>query len=115
LSDAFDSQQELGPERAAELVREGAQLVDVREPYEHEAGRIGGALHIELARLAGESASIDRDRPVVFYCRTGARSGLATDAFRASGYEAYNLAGGLKAWVERGLPIEPEGGEVAAH
>ena len=104
---------EITPERAAELVAAGAQLVDVREPREHDAGRIANARHIELDRLTQEADSIDRARPVVFYCRVGARSALATQAFRAAGYEAYNLAGGLAAWVERRLPIEPEHGRVA--
>ena len=40
---------------------------------------------------------------------------MATQAFRASGLDAYNLAGGLLAWVEKGLPIEPEDGSVAVH
>ena len=107
--------EEITPERAAELVGEGAQLVDVRQGYEHEAGRIAGALHIELDRLPAESGAVERERPVVFYCRTGARSALATQAFRAAGYQAYNLAGGLEAWVARRLPIEPEAGHVAGH
>ena len=50
---------------------------------------------------------------MVFYCRSGARSALAAQAFRASGFDAYNLAGGLVAWTERGLPLEPDGGAVA--
>jgi rhodanese-related sulfurtransferase len=105
---------DLSPGRVAELQREGAQLVDVREPYEREAGRIpDDAAHIELDRLAEEADSIDRDRPVVFYCRTGSRSSLAAQAFSAAGYEAHNLDGGLKAWVADGLPIEPADGRVA--
>jgi rhodanese-related sulfurtransferase len=105
---------ELSPQQAAELLRSrDAQLVDVREPYEHEAGRIAGSLHIELQRLPGEAATLDRERPIVFYCRSGSRSALAADAFGASGYEAHNLDGGLKAWVGAGLPIEPSDGRVA--
>jgi rhodanese-related sulfurtransferase len=91
----------------------GAQLVDVREPYEHEAGRIAGAAHIELERLAAEADALDPGRPLVFYCRSGSRSALAAQAFRASGYDAYNLEGGLEAWVASGLPIEPADGRVA--
>ena len=107
---------DLPPERVAELVERGeADLIDVREPYEHEAGRIEGARHIELERLASAAGSIARDRPVVFHCRLGARSGMAAQAFRASGYEAYNMAGGIAAWAERGLPLSPEGGYVADH
>jgi rhodanese-related sulfurtransferase len=111
-----DLPEELSPRQVADLVREdGAQLVDVREPYEHEAGRIAGDVHIELERLTLEADSIDRDRPVVFYCRVGSRSGMATQAFRASGWEAYNLSGGLVEWAARGLPLAPEGGRVADH
>ena len=87
--------------------------MDVREPYEHEAGRIDGSLHIELERLPGEAARLDRDRPILFYCRSGSRSALAADAFAASGYDAHNLDGGMKAWVGAGLPIEPSDGRVA--
>jgi rhodanese-related sulfurtransferase len=109
-----DMQEDVTPQRAAELVRSGeAQLVDVREPYEHDAGRIAGATHIELERLPAEAESLDRDRRIVFYCRSGSRSALAADAFKAAGYDAYNMDGGLKAWVASGLPIEPADGRVA--
>jgi rhodanese-related sulfurtransferase len=110
-----DAPQELTPARAAELVREaGAQLVDVREPWERAAGRIpDDTLHVELDRLGDEAAAIDRDRPVVFYCRSGTRSAMAAQAFAAAGFEAHNLSGGLKAWVADGLPLEPADGHVA--
>jgi rhodanese-related sulfurtransferase len=111
-----DMQEEVQPGRAAELVRSGeAQLVDVREPYEHEAGRIEGARHIEMHMLTEQASEIDRDRPVIFYCRVGSRSAMAAQAFRAAGYDAYNLTGGIAAWVASGLEIEPEGGTVADH
>jgi len=106
----------LSPERVAELLESGEiELIDVREAYEWEAGRIDGARHIELERLASQAESIDRERPVVFQCRLGARSAMATQAFRASGYNAMNLEGGIQAWVEAGLPLVPEGGTVADH
>jgi rhodanese-related sulfurtransferase len=106
--------EELSPREVAGLIDAGGvQLVDVREPHEHEAGRIAGDLHIELERLGGEAASLDRDRPVVFYCRSGSRSALAAQAFSAAGFSAHNLTGGLQAWVREGLPIVPDGGRVA--
>jgi rhodanese-related sulfurtransferase len=106
--------EDLTPRRVAEMLGDGqAQLVDVRRPDEVEAGRIAGATHIELDRLPAEAGSLDRERPLVFYCRSGSRSALATDAFRASGYNAYNMAGGLEAWVESGLPLDPADGRVA--
>jgi rhodanese-related sulfurtransferase len=91
------------------------QLVDVREDYEHDAGRIAGARHIEIERLASQADTIERDRPVVFYCRLGARSGMAANAFRRAGWEAHSMVGGLEAWDRDGLPLEPEGGHVADH
>jgi rhodanese-related sulfurtransferase len=107
------TERELSPEIVAELLARGeTQLVDVREPYEHAAGRIAGARHVELGTLAAEADSVDRERPVVFYCRVGARSAMATQAFAAAGYDAYNLAGGIVGWVAAGQAIE---GEVAEH
>ena len=64
--------EDLSPARVAELMRAGVQLIDVRELYEREAGRIpDDSAHIEMDRLSEEAGSIDRERPVVFYCRTG--------------------------------------------
>jgi rhodanese-related sulfurtransferase len=109
-----DLSQELSPREVADLLREAdVQLVDVREGFEHEAGRIADDVHIELDRLSEQAGSLDRERPIVFYCRTGSRSEMATHAFAAAGYRAHNLTGGLKAWVADGLPIEPADGRVA--
>ena len=91
------------------------QLVDVREPQEWDAGRIAGARHIELDRLQAEAGTLDPERPVLFYCRVGGRSGMAANAFRRAGYDAYSLDGGLIEWRRRGLPLEPDGGTVAQH
>src|SRR3712207_4950661 len=90
------------------------QVVDVREPYEREAGHIEGTRHIELERLSSQADTLPRDRPVVFHCRLGARSAMAAQAFRAAGYDAWSMAGGLQRWHEEGLPVDG-GGEVADH
>jgi rhodanese-related sulfurtransferase len=102
------------PHEVAQLWAAGTiQLIDVRQAHEFEAGRIGGARHLELAELAAQAASIERDRPVVFYCRSGARSGMATDAFSQAGFDAHNMVGGLLAWEGAGLPLEPDDGYVS--
>jgi rhodanese-related sulfurtransferase len=107
---------EIEPERVAErLARGEIELVDVREPYEHDAGRVAGARHIELERLAANADTLPRDRTIVFMCRVGARSGLAASAFRSAGWDALNMVGGIEAWHARGLPLEPEDGYVAPH
>lgn len=102
------------PQQVAELHAQAAiQLIDVRQGYEHEAGRIAGTTLIELGELSARAPEIDRGRPVVFYCRSGSRSAMATEAFRAAGYDAHNMAGGLLEWEAAGLPLEPDGGHVA--
>ena len=109
-------QEDVSPDEVRKLLAEDAiVLIDVREPYEHEAGRIDGARHIEIPHLTAAAAELDQSRPIVFYCRSGARSAMTTQAFRASGFEAFNLTGGLLAWVAKGLPIVPEDGSVADH
>jgi rhodanese-related sulfurtransferase len=106
---------EVEPGQVAEWPDGELQLVDVREPYEREAGYIDGSRHIELARLTEQAATIDASRPVVFYCRVGARSLMAAQAFRASGYEAYSMRGGLVGWAAADRPLSPDGGYVAEH
>jgi rhodanese-related sulfurtransferase len=103
----------LSPPRASELVAEGAQLIDVRTEHEWDAGRIAGAKRIELGELGGRAGELESGRTVVFYCRGGNRSAMATQAFREAGYDAHNIEGGLAAWAEAGLPLEPEQGYVA--
>jgi rhodanese-related sulfurtransferase len=103
----------IAPERVTQL--DGAQLVDVRTDEEWAAGRAPGALHVPLDALGTAAEQLDPERPVVFYCRVGERSAMAAEAFKASGWDAYTVEGGLLAWAEQGLPLEPEGGEVASH
>jgi rhodanese-related sulfurtransferase len=105
---------QLAPTQARELMEGGAQAVDVRTAVEHAAGHIAGATHIPLDRLDADSAAnLDADRPVVLYCRGGNRSTVAAEALRNSGFDAHSIDGGLVAWDEAGLPLEPDGGEVA--
>jgi rhodanese-related sulfurtransferase len=105
------SDYELPPDRIAGL--DDAQLIDVREDYEHEAGHIPGSRHADVNDLNGVADSLDKSKPVVFYCRSGDRSTMPAQAFRASGWDAYAIEGGLEAWADAGNALEPEGGEVA--
>jgi len=113
----FDSSSiEVTPEQTQAALADGsAQVIDVREPYEWEAGRIDGALHIELEHLSSNAAKVDTDRPVIFHCRLGSRSAMAAQAFRGVGIDAYSMAGGLQRWADENRPLIPEGGAVADH
>jgi rhodanese-related sulfurtransferase len=91
------------------------QMIDVREAYERQAGHIEGSRHVPLIELTGTAPTISQDRPVVFYCRVGSRSLMAAQAFRAAGFDAYTLAGGLLRWAQEGRPLSPRDGHVADH
>jgi rhodanese-related sulfurtransferase len=108
-----DETREVSREEAEQMVSEGAQLIDVRADHEWEMGRIEGATHLPLAELGERIGEIDKDRPVVFYCRGGNRSTMATEALAAEGYDAAKLSGGIVGWAGEGRPLEPADGQVA--
>jgi rhodanese-related sulfurtransferase len=108
---------ELEPSAVAERLAQDPelQLIDVREPYEHEAGHIPDTRLIALTALSSQAGTLQQERPVIFYCRVGSRSLMAAQAFRASGFEAYSMAGGLLRWSDEGRALAPDGGRVADH
>ena len=105
--------EDYSPQQVAQLLGGGGvQVIDVRTEQEHEAGHISGTRLIELSDLATEADSIDRNMPVIFYCRSGGRSAMATEAFAQAGFDAHNMAGGMLAWEAAGLALEPADGSV---
>lgn len=94
--------------------REELQILDVREPFEWEAGHIDGAIHIPLNDLmaGGDRDRLDRSKPVVAVCKAGTRSELATLMLQARGYDAQNLEGGMERWAESGLPFAADDGST---
>jgi rhodanese-related sulfurtransferase len=117
MSTTTASEIDIAPERVQRWLEEdpSLQVIDVREPYEREAGHIEGTRHLELTKLSSQADTIDSARPVVFYCRVGSRSTMAAQALRASGYEAYTMQGGLLRWAQEGRPLSPQDGRVAEH
>ena len=71
---------EVAREDARRMLDEGAQLVDVRAGHEWEAGHIEGATHVPLDELPERIGELDRERPVIVYCRGGNRSSMAAQA-----------------------------------
>jgi rhodanese-related sulfurtransferase len=104
---------EVSRDEARKLIEDGAQVVDVRADHEWDAGRIAGATHLPLDELAGRAGEIDKERPVLLYCRGGNRSTMAAAALADAGYDAAKLSEGVVGWAEAGLPLDPEGGYVA--
>jgi glyoxylase-like metal-dependent hydrolase (beta-lactamase superfamily II)/rhodanese-related sulfurtransferase len=99
---------EIGPQ-ALEEAGDGAQIVDVREPSEFDGalGHIAGATLIPLAELPTRLGELDRARPVVTVCRSGARSAQAAVLLGKAGVtQAANLAGGMLRWRAAGYPVK---------
>jgi rhodanese-related sulfurtransferase len=95
------------PERATELVRAGATLVDIREADEHARENIPGARHHPLSRIGIQPPVGKDDKVVIFHCRSGARTKANAPALASAApdCEAYLLEGGLEAWKKAGLPV----------
>jgi rhodanese-related sulfurtransferase len=105
---------ELPADRLAAMLEAGeVDLIDVRRPHEWDAGHIPGSRRVEINDLPAEAQKLDRDRPVVLYCRSGSRSELAAEGLSSAGFDAHALAGGISAWAEEGRALEPEDGYVA--
>ncbi len=98
---------------ASRIAASEVVVIDVRQNYEWATSRIAEARHIPLESLPAAASSISDKQPIVFVCRSGNRSQLAAAAFNASGREAINLEGGMLAWEEAGLPVEPTGAAAA--
>ncbi|MGQ9685916.1 MAG: rhodanese-like domain-containing protein [Thiobacillaceae bacterium] len=101
---------QVGPQEAVMLLNhEDALILDVREDSEYRDGRIPKARHIPLRQLKDRLKDLEKykDRAIVAVCRTGSRSSHACRLLRQAGYErVHNLAGGMVAWEQAGLPKE---------
>jgi rhodanese-related sulfurtransferase len=97
----------ISPARAAELVRAGAVMIDIREADEHARERIPGARHHALSLIEQTAPIRNGDDVLIFHCRSGARTkGNAPKlAAAAQTCEAFILEGGLDARGKAGLPV----------
>ncbi|MGI8699783.1 MAG: rhodanese-like domain-containing protein [Nocardioidaceae bacterium] len=77
-------------------------VLDVREDDEWRAGHIEAAVHIPMAAVPARVDELPADRQILVVCRSGARSGQVTGYLAGQGWDAVNLAGGMKAWAAAG-------------
>ena len=92
---------------AADLIAQGWNVLDVREPDEYDEGALPGALHIPRGHLEAqvEGRLTDKDAPVVVYCAGGVRSAFAAKTLQDLGYrEVVSMAGGFGRWKDEGRP-----------
>ena len=100
--------QEIEPRTLIEWLQEDKEfrLIDVRSMAEFAQGMIPRGEQLPLHLLPLRADELDRDRDIVLYCRTGARSAQACMFLSQRGFDSvYNLRGGIIDWARRGLPI----------
>ena len=92
----------------AALPADSILYVDVRTPQEYAAGHVQGAINIPHDQMEARwpELAAHRDRPLVVYCRTGRRSGLALQVLQAQGFSQAVNGGGLDDLAAQGLPTE---------
>jgi rhodanese-related sulfurtransferase len=91
---------------AATLERDGAFILDVREPDEWAAGHIDGATLIPLGQLSSRTGEVPRDRQVVVVCRSGNRSAQGRDILLGAGFKSVtSMAGGMNDWAGSGYRV----------
>lgn len=98
----------ISPERAAQLMRDGAVLVDIRERDEHRREKIEGARHLAASVLDREHPARPGDEVMIFHCKSGGRTRQNAPKIEnalPSGIDTYILEGGIDAWKKAGLPV----------
>lgn len=98
----------ISPTEAGHLLEQGAVLIDIREPDEHAREKIATARHVPLSQLDEIDLAVHAGKPVIFHCRSGARTRANAPRLAAKldgGCEAFIVEGGLDAWKKAGLPV----------
>jgi len=99
---------EITPAEAAELVKDGARLIDIREAAERQGGIIPGAGYAPLSALDRTALGAEPGQTMIFHCRSGGRTAQNAEALKAKAgaCDTYLVEGGTEAWRAAGLPVE---------
>ena len=97
---------EISVAQVAQAQKDGAFILDVREPSEWAQAHIAGATLIPLGDLPNRLSAVPKDREVVVVCRTGIRSAQGRDILKNAGFtQVTSMTGGLNQWQAQGLPV----------
>jgi rhodanese-related sulfurtransferase len=97
---------EIDANQLEQAMKSGVKLIDVRTEAEHAQAKIQGSTHIPLHMLPLKVQELRSGEPIVFYCRSGARSAQACAWLMSQGIEnVYNLAGGIMGWARDGKTL----------
>ncbi|GIW26646.1 MAG: transferase [Meiothermus sp.] len=100
---------ELTPHEAQQWIREGAYVVDVREPYEYAMGHLPGAVNVPLGRFVAQAGQLPKGRKILLACASGNRSSQAAAYLVGQGFGKElvgNLEGGTYGWMSAGFEVE---------
>ncbi|MHB8189205.1 MAG: rhodanese-like domain-containing protein [Ferrimicrobium sp.] len=89
----------------AQAHKDGAFVVDVRQPDEYESGHVPGAKNIPLSHLPHRVHELPKDRDIHVICASGGRSMSATQFLHGAGHRALSVAGGTSSWIRAGKPV----------
>lgn len=81
-------------------------IVDVRQPAETKSGIIPGAVTIPLTEFGSRMTELPADKPILTICYSSHRSPFAARKLAKAGYDVTDVAGGMAAWYQTGLPVE---------
>lgn len=99
----------VSPQQTLEMVKSGqAYGIDVREIDEWESGRFEMFTLNPMSTF--DHAALPTDKPIIFICRSGNRSGKVCDSVEPSGLKVFNMEGGMLAWQSAGLPMSATNG-----
>lgn len=108
FGDKLTGYQTVSPEEATRLYNDGAKLIDVRSEAEYKSGRIGEAENLPVSSFESKVSKLEayKEKPIVVYCQSGARSAKAAGILAKHGFtQVHNLGGGILAWKASGLPV----------
>lgn len=104
----MDTPPEIDVATAAQQLRAGALLLDVREPYEVATCAIAGSRHIPMRQIPASLGDLPQDRDILVLCHHGGRSLRVMQFLRANGFaRVSNVAGGIDAWAQEIDPTLP--------
>jgi rhodanese-related sulfurtransferase/glyoxylase-like metal-dependent hydrolase (beta-lactamase superfamily II) len=102
----------VSPIAAEDLVTAGAMVIDVREPDEWCAGHAPHSRHIPMSQVESRLAELPAATTALVVCRSGGRSNTVAQLLNSHAINAVNLAGGMRAWEQAGLPVVTDTGGV---
>ena len=109
VADAKSRVREVSVEETLERMKTGANLIDVREDNEFEAGHAADAIHLGRGVIERDIVEKfpEKSAELILYCGGGFRSALSADMLQKMGYtNVFSMAGGWKAWKDAGAPTD---------